>query len=72
MAATALQVIELTEPHLRIVARGDEAPVLEREGDTDYACGGCEIVLAKSVWPWEVYNLVFRCPACGAHNEVEK
>ena len=72
MAATALQVIELSEPHVRIVVRGDEAPLLEREGDTDYACGACEAVLVRNAWHWEVHNLVFRCPACGAHNQVAK
>ena len=72
MAATALRVIELAEPHVRIVLRGEAAPLLSREGDTDWACGACGATLAERTWLWEVRNLVFRCPACGAHNEVAK
>ena len=50
----------------------EQLPLLRREGDTDYRCGACEAVLAEQVWQWEVRNVVFRCPSCGAHNEVEK
>ena len=72
MPTAALKVIELPEPHVRIVLRGDETPLLRREGDTSYTCGACEALLVESVWLWEVRNLVFRCPSCGVHNEVEK
>ena len=72
MPTAALQVIELAEPHVRIVLRGEQTPLLRREGDTSYTCGGCEALLVENAWHWEVRNLVFRCPSCGVHNEVAK
>ena len=31
-----------------------------------------DALLVQDAWTWEIYNLVFHCPSCGAHNEVEK
>jgi len=67
-----LRVTELSESKPRVVVRHDELPLMRREGDTDYACGACEAVLAEQVWLWEVRNVVFLCPSCGAHSEVAK
>ncbi len=72
MPIETLRVIELQDGRPRVVLDGDEPPLLRREGDTDYRCGACEAVLAEHVWLWEVRNVVFRCPSCSAHNEVEK
>ena len=72
MAAETLQVIELAEPHFRIVVSGDETPLLRRGGSGSFACGDCGVLLVEDAWSWEIYNLVLHCPACGAHNEVEK
>ena len=70
--AEALQVIELPETHVRIVVDGDETPLLRRGGGDSFACGACGVVLVEDAWSWEIYNLVFRCPGCGAYNEVGK
>ena len=72
MAAETLQVIELAEPHFRIVVSGEETPLLRRGGSGSFACGGCGALLVEDAWSWEIYNLVFHCPSCGAHNEVGK
>ena len=70
--AEALQVIELPETHVRIVVEGDAPPLLRRGGGGSFACGGCGAQLVEDAWSWEIYNLVFHCPSCGAHNEVVK
>ena len=70
MPDETLRVIELPEGHFRIVLKQGPAPLLRREGDTNYHCGQCSAVLAEQVWMWEVRNVVFRCPQCGADNEV--
>ena len=70
--AEALQVIELPETHVRIVVEGETTPLLRRGGGDSFACGACGAVLVEDAWSWEIYNLVFRCPACGAYCEVAK
>lgn len=70
MADETLHVIELPPEHLRIVLKDGPAPLLRREGDTTYLCGQCSTALAEDVWLWEVRNVVFRCPECGADNEI--
>ncbi len=73
MASEQLVVIELAEGGKpRIILDREELPLLRRDGDTEYRCGSCDAVLAEQVWQWEVRNVVFRCPSCGAHNEVSK
>ena len=72
MPTEELRVIELAENHRRIVLGGADAPLLRRAGDTDYRCGVCGTMLVEQAWHWEVRNLVFRCPSCGSHNELEK
>jgi hypothetical protein len=70
MPDETLRTIELPETHLRIVLKQGPAPLVQRDGDTNYLCGTCSAVLAKHVWMWEVRNVVFRCPQCGANNEI--
>ena len=73
MPSEQLVVIELPEGGKpRIILDREELPLLRRDGDTEYECGGCDAVLAEQVWAWEVRNVVFRCPLCGVHNEVRK
>ncbi|MYD65444.1 MAG: hypothetical protein F4X26_05620 [Chloroflexi bacterium] len=73
MASEQLVVVELPEGGKpRIILDRDELPLLRRDGDTEYRCGACDVVLAEQVWQWEVRNLVLRCPSCGAYNEVRK
>ena len=73
MASEQLLVIELPEGGKpRIILDREELPMLRRDGDTEYRCGSCDIVLAEQVWAWEVRNVVFLCPSCGSHNEVRK
>ena len=70
--AEALQVIELPETHVRIVVDGEKTPLLRRGGGNSFRCGACDAILVEDAWSWEIYNLVLRCPACGAYNEVGK
>ncbi|MXZ63083.1 MAG: hypothetical protein F4Y98_05665 [Chloroflexi bacterium] len=73
MVSEQLVVIELPEGGKpRIILDREELPLLRGDGDTDYRCGACDIVLAEQVWQWEVRNVVFRCRTCGADNEVRK
>lgn len=71
MPTVALRTIELSEPHVRIVLSGEELPLLKREGNTGYTCGGCGALLVEDVWLWEIRNVVFHCPSCSAYNEVD-
>ena len=67
-----LAAISEPEPMSRSVirGRGDKVPPLfVGEGNVDYLCGGCGVVLANRVWRPSIGNVVAQCPACKAFNE---
>lgn len=45
-------------------------PAMRGEGDTDYVCGACGVVLCEKLDAGQIEFLVFKCPACGAHSRV--
>jgi hypothetical protein len=47
-----------------VVGRG------EGKGDTDYLCGGCGVVVVRSVPAGSIRNIVFHCASCGTYSEI--
>jgi hypothetical protein len=60
-------------------------PPIVRTGDEDLVCGSCDIVLAESVSPRDLYvaaaallrnrmplRLILTCAGCGKHNVVPR
>ena len=45
-------------------------PIIRGQGNTDYACAGCEVTLLQHVVPSQIQGLVFRCPHCGAYSRI--
>jgi hypothetical protein len=46
-------------------------PLFTGSGDTDYACGVCEFIIAASIGLGQRVALIeTECPCCGAVNEV--
>ena len=59
-----LAAISEPEPMSRSVirGRGDKVPPLfVGEGNVDYLCGGCGVVLANRVWRPSIGNVVAQC-----------
>lgn len=50
------------------VVTSRKLPVLSGTGSTDYACGGCQTVIAASLQLGEIDGAMIRCPACGRVN----
>ncbi len=46
-------------------------PALTGNGSTDYACGGCHVVIAASLRQGEIDGVMFRCPGCGRVNRAK-
>lgn len=75
MQKISLWVIPKPEPSLRTVVLRDplqgNGPFITGAGEIDYVCGACGTVLAASVNPNQVTNLVFRCPKCQSYNDTQ-
>ncbi len=51
--------------------RGSKVPPLfTGEGNINYQCGRCGVVLAERIWKLSLNNMVIQCPACESYNEV--
>jgi hypothetical protein len=48
------------------------APALRGGGDVDYACPGCDAVLAEQVGEGRVWDLVIECRSCGTLAEFPR
>jgi predicted RNA-binding Zn-ribbon protein involved in translation (DUF1610 family) len=46
------------------------APLQRGAGDITYVCGSCGELLAQNLSVGQSKGIVFRCPKCGAHNEI--
>ncbi len=73
--AIDLKVVQKPEATSRSIVRGKGAkvpPLFVGEGNIDYLCGRCEVVLAKNIWKLSLSNLIVQCPACESYNEIPK
>ena len=73
MATFKLRQIPEPVPNTRAILAAETAPVIKGEaGDRDYLCGGCDIPLLSRIPDnVQLVNLVYKCPVCGAFNEME-
>jgi len=46
-------------------------PFVSGRGALNYVCGQCDHVLLKSLLRMQVTNAVYKCPKCGAFNQVK-
>jgi DNA-directed RNA polymerase subunit RPC12/RpoP len=53
-----------------VIASPPDEPLVRGHGNIDYICAGCDRVIAASVEPGEIKNLVFECSGCGTDNQI--
>jgi predicted RNA-binding Zn-ribbon protein involved in translation (DUF1610 family) len=46
-------------------------PFIVGEGDRDYTCGHCGHIILKSFRIGRVTHAFYKCPKCGAYNQME-
>jgi len=46
-------------------------PFVVGEGFLDYNCGSCGHSILRSLRPRQVTQAVYKCPKCGAYNQIE-
>lgn len=51
-------------------ANGFQGPFFKGDGQIDLLCGECLHVLAQTLHPGQMQNLVLQCPNCKSHNAV--
>jgi hypothetical protein len=67
------KIIPEPEPNTRTVfvkPEGQQGPFITGEGDINYVCGSCQVVLAQKAQTGQVSNIVFKCPKCQKFNEI--
>lgn len=47
-------------------------PLFKGEGNTNYLCGRCGMIIAKYAWKFSISNIVVECPSCHSFNEFPK
>ena len=66
-----MKVIPEPAPNTRsVLAPTFKGPVIQSEGPLSYACGQCETTLMRNVDYKQVRQVVIKCFACGAFNEI--
>jgi len=51
--------------------RGSKVPPLfTGEGNINYQCGRCGVMLAERIWKLSLSNVVIQCPVCQSYNEI--
>jgi hypothetical protein len=64
-----LEVVPERPERSAVIVRPDgRHPMFLGEGSTDFACGGCGVVLGQALEPGFVRRLLLVCPACGSLN----
>jgi len=69
MMKIKLKIIPEPSEGTRTVMKPKVVPAFKGDGDTDYVCGQCGVVLADKMRQGQVQNIVVRCPKCGKYNE---
>jgi hypothetical protein len=44
-------------------------PLFKGEGNTNYLCGQCGVVIAEYAWKFSISNIVVECASCHSFNE---
>ena len=45
-------------------------PVMTGQGDTNWLCGECDLVLLFNVDEHHLHNVVIKCPQCGSFCDI--
>ncbi len=70
MPTLKTRVIPKPKEGTRAVLIPKTLPAVRGNGDTNYECGGCGVVLLERIAPGQIKGLVFQCPSCSAFSEV--
>jgi hypothetical protein len=66
-----MAVIPEPAPNTRsVIVPTFKGPVIQSEGPLSYACGQCSATLLSNVDYKQVRDIVVKCFACGAFNEI--
>lgn len=69
-----LKTIQQPGEHMRSVIHGiggTVPPLFKGQGNINYQCGQCGVVLADHAWKQSLCNVVIQCPNCQSYNETE-
>ena len=64
-----LEIVNESSDENPPVRESKAPPIWRGNGDVDYICGNCEVILAEKMNPGQIKNLVLQCPTCGKHNK---
>ena len=64
-----LNIVPEPPEKTRTVIESKVTPAFKGEGDIDYICGNCGVVLAEKIRQGQIRNIVIHCPKCGQYNE---
>jgi len=65
-----LKVIEEPAPKSRVVILSkDVLPLFRGEGNINFLCHNCGVILAERVWKLSISNVIVKCPSCQSYNE---
>jgi DNA-directed RNA polymerase subunit RPC12/RpoP len=69
-------VVPEPQPRSASVIVSTVAPAIRGEGDgagdASYMCGGCGTILLLTIREGSVRGIIFKCPTCGAFNQIER
>jgi len=73
--AKAIKLTVVKEPEALgrsiVHGKGEKVPPLFlSEGNVDYQCGQCGVLLAERIWKFSLSNVVIQCPLCNSYNET--
>ena len=71
MTRMKMRVIPAPAPNARTLFAFSVTPGIFGKGDTDYACGSCDVTLLKGIDHDQLRGGVFKCPQCGSLNEID-
>lgn len=60
-------IIKLARPNFALV---DPYVQMRGNGDTDYVCGCCRVLILEKVERGRIINIVFKCAHCNAFNII--
>lgn len=55
-----------------VIHAKETLPLFRGEGNNNYLCGQCGVILAEHTWKFSLSNIVVECPCCQSFNEFPK
>ncbi len=66
-----LKAVPQPGPFEKMVFIGDRAPLARDHGSEQFHCADCNELLLVQMSPRDMGGAAFRCPTCGAYNELD-